>query len=193
MRPAYRFPAWFACNWSRTGLPLAVGFLLLSPLLFRALGLATWLAFLLLPVYMIHQYEEHAHGAFKAEIVRMLPGVAPTIDRVILVVNILGVWVVYTLVVYLAYYLHGAIGLVAAYIAVANGLLHIGIALKQRRYNPGLGTGVSLFLPVGGYAIVAISRSAHATIGDQALGIGAAILLHALTFLAIGLAARGNR
>ena len=161
-----------------------------SPLLFPTLGFTTWLAFLLLPIYMIHQYEEHAHGAFKAEIIRMLPGVEPTIDLTILGVNILGVWGVYTLVVYLAYYLHSAIGLVAAYMAVVNGLLHIGIALKQRRYNPGLGTSVSLFLPVGGYAIVAVSRSAHATIGDQALGIGAAILLHALTFLAIGLAAR---
>ncbi len=190
MRTAYRFPTWFVCNWSRTGLPLAVGFFLLSPLLFRTLGYATWLIYLLLPVYMFHQYEEHAHGAFKAEIIRMLPGVEPTIDLTILGVNILGVWGVYTLVVYLAYYLHSAIGLVAAYMAVVNGLLHIGIALKQRRYNPGLGTSVSLFLPVGGYAIVAVSRSAHATIGDQALGIGAAILLHALTFLAIGLAAR---
>lgn len=80
-------------SWSRVGLPLAAGLLVLAPLVRRRVGRATLLVYLQLPAYMLHQYEEHGHGAFKREMNALLP---PTVgrltDRNIFLTNVVGVW-----------------------------------------------------------------------------------------------------
>ena len=103
------------------------------------------------PVYLLHQYEEHGHGAFKREVNRMLP---PTFgrltDQTIFVVNIPGAWGVDIAATYLARFVGPGAGLVAPYLAIVNGLIHVGVAVRTRRSNPGLWTSLLLLLPVGG-------------------------------------------
>ena len=67
--------AWFQrdTHWSRAGLPLAAAFLILAPIARRGLGRGAFLVYLQLPIYMLHQYEEHGHGAFQREINALLP------------------------------------------------------------------------------------------------------------------------
>jgi hypothetical protein len=138
---------------------------------------------------MLHQYEEHAQGKFKDFINHMLGGGKEILgDQAIFWINILLVWVLDLCVLYIAYYVNLALGLIAAYLTVFNGLLHIVMAIALRRYNPGLWTSIVLFLPVGGYAIYAITRNTNASIGYQLIGLGAAILGHAVIILYI----RGN-
>ena len=69
------FPAWFLhdTHWSRAGLPLAGALLLLAPIVRHGLRRGAFLIYLQLPIYMLHQYEEHGHGAFKRAINAMLP------------------------------------------------------------------------------------------------------------------------
>lgn len=104
--------------------------------------------------------------------------------------GIAGVWAVDLCALNLARYVALAFGLVAPYLALVNGLLHLVGALRERRYNPGLWTGLLLFLPAGGYSARALSRAAHASKGDHARGLGAAILLHAVVMLSL---IRGDR
>jgi hypothetical protein len=179
---------WFVRDqhWARVGLPMAVILLLLSPLFAPALGVAAFLVFLQLPIYMLHQYEEHGHGAFKAFVNATRPLDAPPLsDRKIFWINILGVWVVDLVALFVARFGRSAYGLVAPYVAVVNGLLHIGMALRQRRYNPGLWTSLLLFIPIGGGAIVGISRACAASKRHHGIGLAGALLLHIITFASV--------
>ena len=189
--PAESFIAWFLRYWSRVTLPLAAILLLLTPFLLNGLGEAGFLAFLLLPVYMIHQYEEHAHGRFKADIDSMLASRLLTISNVtIFWVNVGLVWGTYLATLYLVYFVDLAFGLVMAYGTLLNGLLHIGMALRLHKYNAGLWTALTLFLPVGGFVAFVISADTQAAFGFQLFGIAMAALLHVITFAAIIKSAR---
>ncbi len=180
----YRFPIWFVHNWSRAGLPLAIVLLLLAPLLLNAMSSAVFLTYLLLPIYMIHQYEEHAHGKFKDFVNALLAhGQEKITDVPIFWVNIVGVWAVDLVALYGAAYIYPPLGLIAAYPAVVNGLLHVLMTVRQRRYNPGLWTSILLLLPVGGCSIYTISQSTGATPVDHVLGFGFAIVLHIFTIV----------
>ena len=62
----YRLGSWIVNNWSRMALLFAVLALCSLPIFLGADNLPLILLYTLLPVYMIHQYEEHAHGRFVA-------------------------------------------------------------------------------------------------------------------------------
>jgi hypothetical protein len=182
------FPAWFMQDipWSRAGIPLAVALLLLAPLVRRGLGRAPFLVYLQWPAYLLHQYEEHGHGAFKREVNRMLPPAFGRLtDETIFWMNIPGVWGVDVAATYLARFVGPGAGLVAPYLAVLNGLIHVGAAVGTRRYNPGLWTSLLLLLPVGGAGALTIGRSAGVPRAAHARGLAAAVLLHLLTIALI--------
>jgi uncharacterized protein with HXXEE motif len=177
------FLTWFMqdTHWSRTGVPLAAGLFLTAPLVRRGASRATLLTYLQLPVYLLHQYEEHGHGAFKRYINALIP---PTVghltDGAIFWINIPGVWGYDGLATTLAATGRPRAGLLAPYLAVMNAAIPIGAALKQRRYNPGLGTALALFLPFGMYSIRAIGRDTAATPRDHLRALGLAIGLRGL-------------
>lgn len=184
---SYRFAPWFLENWSRMAPPAALLLLALSPLLlYHGLSLALYLVFLQLPVYMLHQYEEHAHGAFRAYINQFVAGGRDALtNTAIFWINIGGVWVMDLIVLYLAVYITPALGLIAVYLTLLNGLLHIGMALGARRYNPGLWTSLVLFLPASLYALTVLARLPSATAGMHTLGLGVALALHVVVFITI--------
>lgn len=183
------FAAWIVqeTHWSRAGLAMAAILLAQAPALRRGLDRVSFLVYLQLPIYMIHQYEEHAHGAFEEDINRMLlrPRGRRVTDARVFWINILGVWGMDTVALYLARFARPALGLIAPYLAVVNGLTHVAAALKQRRYNPGLWTSLLLFLPFGGGAIRGIARACSATRGDHARGLATSVLLHVLVMIDI--------
>jgi len=186
MNDTYRFTSWFIQSWSRVGLPLSIGLLLLSPFLLKGIGVILFLVFLQLPVYMFHQYEEHAHGRFR-DFVNQLIGGGKLIlsDTAIFWINILLVWLLDLCILYIAVYLNSAFGLIAAYLTLVNGLSHVILALVQRRYNPGLWTSIVLFLPLGCASIIAITLATQAAIGYQFVGLVSAILVHAIILVYI--------
>lgn len=59
-----------------------------------------------------------------------------------------------------------------------NGVVHIANAIAFRHYNPGLYTGVAIFLPVGGYAVMRFHALGDGGAIWQAVGLLAAIALH---------------
>lgn len=182
------FPAWFVqdIHWSRTGIPLAVALLLLAPFVRRAVGRAPFLVYLQWPVYLLHQYEEHAHGAFKREVNRVLPpSFGRLTDQTIFWVNVPMLWGVDVAATYLARFVSPGAGLVAPYLAVVNGLIHVGAAVRTRRYNPGLWTGLLLLLPAGSAGALAVGRIAGVSRAAHGRGLAASVLLHLLTIALI--------
>jgi hypothetical protein len=173
-------------SWSRLGLPLAAGLLALTPAVSRRATRTTLLTYLQLPIYMLHQYEEHGHGAFKREINALVPpSIGHLTDRTIFWVNIASVWGVDAVVTALAASRLPAAGLVAPYLAAVNGAIHLGMALRQRRYNHGLGTALALFLPFGLYSIRAIGRDAGATRRAHLAALGVTLALHLLVMVGV--------
>ena len=178
MNENYKFQSWIIENWSRAGLLAAVLLLAISPFLFESLGLIGFLVFLQLPAYLFHQYEEHAQGKFKAFVNQLIGGGKELInDAAILWVNVL-VWVVDIAALYLVQYLAPAYGLIAAYLTVINGLVHILGGIALRKYNPGLWTSLFLFLPVGGYCLYVLSQLAEVTLWWHGVSIALVIVFH---------------
>jgi hypothetical protein len=150
------------------------------------------LVYLHLPAYLFHQYEEHAEDKFRTMVNQLLAGGVEKITELpIFLVNIIGVWVLFTLAINAAALGSIGFGLIASYSMLINAVLHILPVARQRSYNPGLLTSLVLFLPLSIYTIITLSRMPEVTVTYQILGIGAGVVLHILTFgYLIGLARR---
>jgi hypothetical protein len=135
--------------------------------------------FLCLPVYMIHQYEEHDNDRFRLfvnqKIGKRRVGLSPL---AVFVINVTGVCGVIGLSLALAARVSAGFGLVAVYLVLLNGTIHAVQAVISRGYNPGLGTAIVSFLPLGGYGIAAIQRAGGGTSFMHMTGAGAAIAIH---------------
>lgn len=137
------------------------------------------LVFLQLPVYMLHQLEEHDDDRFRRFINDLIGGGREVLSRgAVFVINVPGVWGVNLLSILLAFSLDLGFGLIAIYLTLINGLVHLAQAVRLRRYNPGLITAVILFLPVGGLALAAVMKSGSVTIGYHMLGLSSAVAIH---------------
>lgn len=139
-------------NWVYGAFPMAFVLFGLAPFVDVALPL-----FLALPVYILHQYEEHDDDRFRAYLASLFPpGAAGLSKTEIWVINIVLVWFLLLAVFYLERSLPGW-GLIAAYLLASNALFHILPALIRKAYNPGLGTTVALFLPLAVWLFATIS------------------------------------
>lgn len=165
--------------WVYGGFLAAFLLLGLMPAFARSWDLALILVFLQLPVYMLHQLEEHDDDRFRRFINNLIGGGRDVLTKgAVFVINVPGVWGVNLLSILLAYSLDLGFGLIGIYLTLINGLVHLAQALRLKRYNPGLITAVLLFLPVGGLALAAVVKSGSATIGYHLLGLGSAVAIH---------------
>ena len=166
-------------QWPAVGL-FAAGFLLaLTPLWADRFGSAMALVYVQLPLYMLHQWEEHAGDKFRLHINRVLAGGREALTPLATFwINALGVWGIDLSAIYLACSVRPALGLIAGYLAVVNAIVHIATAAGRREYNPGLWTAVVLLLPFGVWCIAAVSQAAKAGWEDHFLGLGAAVAVH---------------
>jgi len=175
---------WFIQNWAKTTLPLAVILFLISPFVYKGIGLASFLVYLTLPFYMLHQFEEHAGGQFKAFVTKTVGrGREVLNDRAIFRVNVLFVWLGTVVVLYLCVYISIIWGLFAGYLVAFNGLVHIITSIRMRKYNPGLWTSLVIFLPLGIYIIYLITRESGAGWLYNIIFLAVTILLHAMILI----------
>lgn len=175
-----RFTSWFYREWPRAGLVLACFLILLAPAIYQLGGLTLLLIYLQSPVYMLHQYEEHGHGAFKKFANDHLGGGKEVLsDAAIFFINIVLVWAVNLAVFYLALAVSPGLGLISIYLSVVNGVMHVLMLGKFRTSNPGLWTAVFLFLPLGIFSLFAFEVPAGGALPYHALGFIAAIAVHA--------------
>lgn len=167
--------------WVYGGVLAGVLLLVLAPLLLRGWSAAMITVFLCLPAYMLHQLEEHDADRFRTFVNANIGGGAEVLTaRVVFVVNIPGVWGVIALSLWLAATVNAGFGLIAAYLLLVNAVVHIGPAVAMRRYNPGLVTALVMFLPLGGWCVSELVRAGAGSAAMHAIGIAAAVAIHAL-------------
>lgn len=174
----YFSPERLYVNWVYGGFLAAFLLLGLLPIISRDWPLAMTLVFLQLPIYMIHQYEEHDADRFRNFTTQLLgKGKEIFTSRAIFIINIPGVWGTNLLSILLAYYVDIGFGLIGVYLTLLNALAHIGQSIGTRGYNPGLVTAIVLFLPLSGAALWTISPQTTALY--QLVGVFSSIAIHA--------------
>ncbi len=68
-------------------------------------------------------------------------------------------------------------GVFAGYFLLVNAALHIVQAIHLRAYNPGLGTAIALFLPLGLAELVTLQPLA--TLAQSLAGAGVTLVVYA--------------
>jgi hypothetical protein len=166
-------------QWPYAGL-FAAGFLVvLAPLVFHAAGTALGLIYLQLPIYMLHQYEEHAGDRFRLWVNNMIGHGQDVLTPIATFwINSILVWGLDITALYLACFVNLSLGLIAIYLPMLNAFGHIIPAIIKRKYNPGLATSLVLFLPVGLMSTMIVSQAAGSDVADHLLALGVAIGVH---------------
>jgi|APCry1669189034_1035192.scaffolds.fasta_scaffold09102_2 hypothetical protein len=174
--------------WVYGGFLAAFLLLALTPLFTRFWDLPLILVYLQLPVYMLHQLEEHDDDRFRRFINHLIGGGRDVLSKgAVFVINVPGVWGVNLLSILLAFSVHLGFGLIGVYLTLVNGLVHVAQAIRLRSYNPGLVSALVLFIPVGGFALAYVIRTESVTVGYHLLGLGSAILIHVAIIAWVGL------
>jgi Protein of unknown function with HXXEE motif len=169
---------WFMRNWMYAGFIAGLFLFAIAPLLVGGWSLPLLLVFLQLPMYMMHQLEEHAGDRFRTFInAKMAKTPDALTTAAVIVINVPLVWGVDLVALYLADFVALGLGLIAVYLSVVNAVIHLAAA-GRFGYNPGLATGVFLFLPVGIWTIVVFAQTPGVGIGYHALALAIAIGVH---------------
>jgi hypothetical protein len=151
----------------------------LMPVCCRSWSFPLILVFLQLPVYMLHQLEEHDDDRFRDWVNRVLGGGREILSKkAVFVINVPGVWGVNLVSILMAATVDLGFGLIGIYLTSVNGIVHVVQAIRLRSYNPGLITAILLFLPVGGLALWAIHATGTVSLTYDVLGFGTAIVIH---------------
>lgn len=149
-----------------------------------------WLVCLTLPVYMIHQFEEHGFDLlgrryhFLAAMCAMLghPDLAhcPADPAFILAVNVGGgVWIPGLLAIALRRK-NVTVGAYTIGIPLINIVAHVGPAIVLGSYNPGLLTAVFLFIPFCGWTLTQLWRAGVLDAKGLVAVIATGVALHAV-------------
>jgi hypothetical protein len=165
-------------NWVYGGALAGVLLLVLAPLLVGRWPAVLALTFLHLPVYMLHQYEEHDKDRFRLFVNNMMGGAALS-PAAVFAINIPGVWGVICVALYLAAWVNVGCALIAVYLVLVNAAAHIGQAVLLRMYNPGLASGALLFVPLGGCSLYEVQRAGGGAVAFHLLGFATAMAIHA--------------
>ena len=176
-------------QWPYAGLFTAIFLFALLPFIAGGAGGLLALVFVQLPIYMLHQWEEHAGDRFRLYANRVIGGGREALTPAATFwINSLGVWGLDLVALYLAWAIAPAAGLVAGYLALVNSLLHIGPAIARRDYNPGLVTATLLFPFAGGWCVLKVGATCglmpHLVALAAAIGIHLLIVAYVATRLA---------
>ncbi|MFN4204665.1 MAG: HXXEE domain-containing protein, partial [Tabrizicola sp.] len=121
---------------------------------------------------------------------RLADGVEALTVPAVFWINIVGVWAVIAAALWLSLRVHPGWGLVAAYLLLVNALAHGGQALVLRSPNPGLWTGLALFLPLG--AVLWWHLWPQASPLQHLLSIALVALIHAAIFAGVARARKAG-
>lgn len=167
-------------QWPYAGAVAALPLLVVFPILWSAEGLALALVFLQLPLYMLHQLEEHAGERYRLYVDGLLGGGREVLGRTMIFwVNALAVWALFLLVLLLAQYVDLGLGLIAIYVAGFNALTHLASAAATRGYGPGLWSAIALLLPGAAWGAYEVNRVAGPGLWVELLAVAVAVGLHA--------------
>jgi len=166
-------------HWPAAGLVAAGLIVGLLPAVFAIASPALGLVVSQLPLYLVHQGEEHLGDRFRRQVNAQAGGDALSRPATFWI-NSLGVWGVDLASIGLAAWLDLAWGFLAVYLTLINAVVHLLVGMVRRESNPGLVTAVLLFLPGGGVAWWTLQRATGLGGAGHLLFAGLVVLEHAL-------------
>lgn len=181
---------WLYRYWVSAALIMGIFLCLLLPALGQSWSMQLLLIYLLIPVYMFHQVEEHTGDRFREYVNRMFGGVEALTPEAVLVINIPGVWGVGLLALYAALFFGTGWGLAPIYLVLVNAVIHVAGAIARRAYNPGLWTALVLFLPLGAIALWSVNSTPGVSTAQNVVGLAIAILIHVAIVIHTGARAK---
>lgn len=168
-------------NWQYAWVTAGMFQLAMTPLVWNIWSSLLLTVFLQLPAYLFHQVEECYGNRFRTFMNREFGRGREVLTwDAVLVINIVGVWGVDLAALYLCFFARPGLGLIAANLALVNGVVHIHATVIKRVYHPGLETAVLLLLPAGSLCWWQIVRVNGATLADHLWGLGVALAVHVL-------------
>ena len=141
--------------------------------------------FVLLPVYMLHQFDEWDNDRFRTFINAWLGrGREAMTHRMSFIINVPGVWGTMVVAQALALHVDPGWGLIAVWLMLVNAGVHlIGIVLI-RVPHPGLMTAMTLFPLAGIWALTSLNH-AGATLTQHLVALAIALAGHAMIGLSV--------
>lgn len=172
-----------AC-WVYGGALAGLLLLLLSPLLLASWPAAVAATFLLLPAYMLHQYEEHDGDRFRLFFNATVGQGSDLLSPLaVFLINVPGVWGVMVLALYGAVFFDLGWALIAVYLVLVNAMVHIAHGVAFRSYNPGLWTAGVVFLPLGLTTLYLLHEAGARALSSHAGSLVFAVASHAAILL----------
>ena len=185
---------WLYKNWAKLCLVLSVIVTIIIFLVVKTDNILLFLIWIQIPIYLLHQFEEHAWpGGFKkyvnSNIFQVKNAEYPLSDVNVFWINIPVIWVLMPIFAALSY-LNLFFGLWIPYFAVLNSLTHVIAAIVKREYNPGLLVSLLLGIPVAVYALWLFYALISVPLIVTVISILVAVLMH--LFLIIFIKKRFN-
>ncbi|WP_077329776.1 HXXEE domain-containing protein [Virgibacillus siamensis] len=143
--------------------------------------LSLWI-WLQVPIYMLHQFEEHGTGKFKLWINHVIFN---SKEKEVLTnehlfwINAPLTWVLFPLFAALSS-IHPSFALWIIMTSILNSALHIGATAVQRKYNPGFWASLVLNMPSGIFVIYLMQQHGILNSINVTVSIIIAIAAHAL-------------
>lgn len=170
-------------NWMKSCLPSA---LFLLAILFSSIQDFRFVVFLIwlqLPIYLIHEFEEHVYpGNFKDFVNHvMFKSTVPNLPLNSINtfwINIPFIWVMFPVCAILARLYHIEFGAIPTYFALVNATLHIVLLIVKRRYNPGCLASIFLNYPAGIYTLYIMRQTGNLSDQMSLYALIFAILCH---------------
>jgi hypothetical protein len=180
---------WLYKNWAKICLILSVIVTLIIFLVVGTSNIILFLIYIQIPIYLLHQFEEHAWpGGFKKyvnhQIFKVNNAEYPLNDINVFWINIPVIWILMPIFATLSY-VNLFFGLWIPYFAVINSLTHVVAAVIKREYNPGLTVSIVLGIPVGIYALWVFYALINVPLIFTFLSILAAVLMHLILIVFI--------
>lgn len=187
---------WLYKNWSKVSL---VGAAVLTLLIFIFIKPSNTLLFLIwiqIPIYFLHQFEEHSRNGFKKyvnkAVFKVSDGDYPLNDKNIFWINIPIIWILMPLFAILSG-INPLIGLWIPFFGVINSMSHVIFSVVNKQYNPGIIVSLVLGIPVGVYALIIFYSNLNISYLITVLALGFAIILHLIVLFYIRTSYKQNR
>lgn len=187
---------WLYNNWAKLSIFLAIIITAVIYIFIRPYNFLLFLIWIQLPIYLLHQFEEHNWNGFKnyinRNVFKVTEGDFPLNDKIIFWINIPVVWILIPIFSGLSS-LNIMFGLWIPYFAVINSLTHVIVSVRNREYNPGLIVSLILGIPVGIYTLIIFYTYIQVPVSFSVISILFAILLHLIVFGFIRMKSKKNK
>jgi hypothetical protein len=176
---------WLYKNWAKLSVLLAIVLTIFIIIFIKPENIVLFLIWIQIPIYLLHQFEEHAWNGFKnyinKNVFKVQEGDFPLNEKNIFWINIPIIWILMPIFAGLSS-INIIFGLWIPYFAVFNSLSHVIFSIRNREYNPGLIVSLILGIPVGIYTLIVFYSYIAVPAVISIISIFFAVLLHIIIF-----------